>query len=268
MPPDQSAEEAERAAKKKAIVQTKPITVAGKGHGKNDPVPLWLITFTDIMALMLTFFVLLYSMSVPKEEKWEEITDALSSKFQEAYSRPFHAGTQDVIEIDKIDKSHALDLGYLKTLVGNLLEEKGIEGVLMFENGKRLIVSLPSELLFESGQASVNIEGKKLLFNLGGALSRVKNRVEIVGHTDPTPMSEKAGYTSNWELSLARGASVAAMLKEVGYSRAIIIRGFSSARFDEMSDDISEKERYDLSRRVDIVLMEDGGMKQKFFTAQ
>lgn len=239
-------------------------------HGDTgQAVPLWLITFTDVMALMLTFFVLLYSMSVPVEEKWQNIVVSLSSKFNYTEAKPHNAGSQDVISIDKIDTSRALSLVYLKTLVKSLLKENGIDNVIVFENDKRLIISLPSELLFASGRAEIKIKGKKILFALGGALARVRNRIEIAGHTDPRPITGTKGpYRTNWELSLARSASVAVMLKDVGYMRDITLRGLSSARFDEMSDSAPEEERYNLSRRVDIVVMNDDGVRTKFYGLQ
>ncbi len=240
-------------------------SIVRKQDDAAQAVPLWLITFTDVMALMLTFFVLLYSMSVPEEEKWKEIADSFSSKFNYEEARPHNAGSQDVISIDRIDKSRALSLRYLKALVKNLLKTNGVKDVIIFENDKRLVISLPSELLFKSGSAQINLKGKKVLFALGGALSRVKNRIEIAGHTDPRPITGTNGpYRTNWELSLARSASVSVMLKDVGYSRDITIRGLSSARFDEMSEDASVEERYGLSRRVDIILMDDDGMRIKF----
>ncbi|PCJ97525.1 MAG: flagellar motor protein MotB [Zetaproteobacteria bacterium] len=229
-------------------------------------VPLWLITFTDVMALMLTFFVLLYAMSVPEEGKWEEIANSFSSKFSYSDPKPHNAGSQDAINIDRIDTSRALSLSYLMALVENLLKANGIENVIVFENDKRLIISLPSDLLFKSGSAQINLEGKKVLFSLGGALTRVKNRIEIAGHTDPRPITGTNGiYRTNWELSLARSASVSSILKDVGYTRDITIRGLSSARFDEMSEDAPEEERYNLSRRVDIILMNDDGVRTKFY---
>ena len=240
-------------------------SIVRKQDGAPQAVPLWLITFTDVMALMLTFFVLLYSMSVPVEEKWREIADSFSSKFNYEEARPNNAGSQDVISIDRIDKSRALSLKYLKALVKNLLKANDVKDVVVFENDKRLVISLPSELLFKSGSAQINLKGKKVLFALGGALSRVKNRIEIAGHTDPRPITGTNGpYRTNWELSLARSASVSVMLRDVGYSRDITIRGLSSARFDEMSEDASVEERYGLSRRVDIILMDDDGMRIKF----
>ncbi len=237
-----------------------------RANDEEQSVPLWLITFTDVMALMLTFFVLLYAMSVPQEDKWEGISSALSFKLNKFEGDLFNAGSQDVINIGKISTSKALDLRYLKTIITSLLKERGIDEALIYQNNKRLIVSLPSELLFESGSAQIGLEGKKVLFAMGGILARVKNRIEVVGHTDPNPINDdKAMYRNNWELSLARAAALSAVLYEVGYSEDIAIRGLSSARYDEMSADASQEERYKLSRRVDIILMEDDGYRYNAF---
>ena len=237
-------------------------TATRKNKASGGSVPLWLITFTDVMALMLTFFVLLYSMSVPEEDKWTQLSVGFGYNLNTATGKNYNAGFQDAIDIDKIDKSQALDLAYLKVLITKFLKSREIGNVVVFQNGKRLVVSLPSGLLFKSGRADIGLEGKKLLFALGGALSRVKNRIEIVGHTDPDPIKGGKGlYRTNWELSLARSASVAVVLKEVGYTRPMIIRGSASARYDELSEDISKEKRYALSRRVDIVLMNDDGFR-------
>ncbi len=230
-------------------------------------VPLWLITFTDTMALMLTFFVLLYAMSSPQEEKWIEISAGLTNRFKVADPAPYKSGTQDSISIDKIQKNKALKLDYVKTLVANLLKEKSIEGVILIENGERLIISLPSELLFRSAQAEIGLEGKTIIFELAGVLARLKNRVEVVGHSDPRPINANAQgiYKSNWELSLGRAAAVANMLRNVGYMNNITVRGVSSARYDELPDTITEDKRNDLSRRVDIIVMDDDGHRKNAF---
>lgn len=229
-------------------------------------VPLWLITFTDVMALMLTFFVLLYSMSTPEAEKWDDISDALSNKLNVFDASAFHAGSQDSIAIDKIKKTKALEIPYVKSLIKSLLTQRDIQDVVLIDNDKRLVISLPSELLFQSGQADISIEGKKLIFELGGVLSRLKNRIEVIGHTDPDPVrSSDALYANNWELSLARASSVAMILRNVGYERDIIVRGLSSSRYDEMPTNISKKERYVYARRVDVIITDDSGHRMNAF---
>lgn len=81
---------------------------------------LWLITFTDIMALMLTFFVLLYSMSSPNESEWARITSFMDGGMNSAESftslEREYAGSQDTIVIEKTAKAKGYDLGYIKVL--------------------------------------------------------------------------------------------------------------------------------------------------------
>ncbi len=263
--------EEERVKKKlqeKKLAFDEPVSIIRKSAGDDSSqVPLWLITFTDVMALMLTFFVLLYSMSSPQEDKWDEMSKGLTQKLNAFDAANFRAGTQDVISIDKVDTSRALNVGYVKVVLGRLLAQKDITDVMLIENEKRLVLSLPSDLLFQSGQVEIGADGRRALFELGGVLSRVKNRVEIVGHSDPRPITNqsKDGYKTNWQLSLARAAEVARVLKDVGYNRDITVRGLSSARYDELPKKMTQEERYALSRRVDIIIMNDGGYRLNAF---
>jgi chemotaxis protein MotB len=134
----------------------------------------------------------------------------------------------------------------------------------MMETDGGLILSLPQKLLFDAGNAQVKETGVEALYALAGGLNRIKNRIEIVGHTDPRAIKNEL-YPSNWELSLARSANVAGVLESVGYSNAITIRGHAAARYSDMDETIPVKTRLDLSRRVDIVVMEDDGKRLKLF---
>lgn len=230
------------------------------------PPSLWLITFTDIMALMLTFFVLLYSMSVPQEEKWEELSESVNKGLSKFKSPQSFSGPQDTISIEKLDNSQALNLDYLDTLLSDKIRSNAnLQNITLIRQSNRLIISLPQDLLFKSGEAEIGLSGKRALFTLGGILERIRNRIEIIGHSDPRPMPEKSGnFSSNWELSLARAVQVSNVLLQVGYTRGVTVRGVSSARYDELPSTISEEKRNDLSRRVDIVIMEDDGTRRTF----
>lgn len=258
-------EEEQQATVKAKSVDTES-SIIRKGDADGSKVPLWLITFTDVMALMLTFFVLLYSMSTPREQEWEKVSKGLTQKSNLFNAANYRAGSQDAISIDKVNSSRALDLGYIKTLMGSLLAQKQIKGVVLIENEKRLVISLPSDLLFKSGQVEIGEQGKEVLFEVGGVLTRVKNHIEVIGHSDPVPVNSSKGiYKTNWQLSLARAASVAFILEDVGYDRDIVIRGLSSARFDELPKELPQEERYALSRRVDIVIMRGKGYRMNAF---
>ncbi|MEM7650769.1 MAG: flagellar motor protein MotB [Pseudomonadota bacterium] len=226
---------------------------------------LWLITFTDIMALMLTFFVLLYSMSVPTEEEWKEITKGLNNQFTKTNSAQWHRGAREEVNISKIDFSQAQNLTYLNSVLSNIVEkDERLKNIVIIPQRDHLIISVPEELLFASGQADINQGGKQVLFALGNTMARIRNRIEVIGHTDPTPIERaREQFGSNWELSLARAGSVANVLANAGYERPIVIRGFSSSRYDDLPEEMNEEERLSLSRRVDIVVEKDDGSNRK-----
>ncbi len=225
----------------------------------------WLVSFTDVMALMLTFFVLLFAMSNPKKEDWERLTQNIYESFNQFEGKQENRGAEDAINIEKVNFSQALDLDYLKAIMRKLIDQSEILQVArIIDNSDSLIISLPQNILFDSGRAELRSEGNQALFALSNTLRRIKNRVEVVGHTDPRPVSGGA-FSSNWELSLARASAVAAALQNAGYTKSLTIRGQASGRFDEMPDTVPVNERLDISRRVDIVIMEDDGRKTKLF---
>lgn len=227
-------------------------------------VPLWLVTFTDVMALMLTFFVLLYAMASPKEEEWKEMTSAIDAGFTRFAGARMYQGSQDTVNIDKLDFSRALDLDYLHALVKDIIaKDESLQGVVLSVQDNELVMSLPENLLFEAGEAGVSIDGKRALFSLAGPLSRIRNRIEVSGHTGPRSSGGGASseFSSSWDLSLSHAVSVAATLQDAGYGRPVRVHGTSSARYDELPASMEEEKRLSLSRRVDIVIMMDDGAR-------
>ncbi len=228
---------------------------------------LWLITFTDIIGLMLTFFVLMYSMSVTSEEAFEEVSSSMQSEFNTVYGAAYDLAPMDTISLEKVDFKQALDIPYLNVLMESVIKNNDIlKDVTIIRQGGELVLSMPHDMLFDSGSAEVKATGSRVLYALGGALSRIKNKVEVIGHADPRPVegsAETNGFQSNWELSLARAASVGAILERVGYQEHITIHGQSSGRYDDLTDIQDEQQRLDLSRRVDIVLMDHDGSRKK-----
>lgn len=229
-------------------------------NSADHSVPLWLITFTDVVALMLTFFVLMYSMSAPQKSQWDEVAKSMGNQFDKEYAKPFHGGTQDTVSMDRIPTVSALNLNYLKMLVTEYIKQEGYKEVAVNHQPRGLVISLPSQILFEQGKAELSTESKAIIYSIGKILSRIKNRIEVIGHTDPKLSNQdgqKNQLNNNWQLSLERSIAVAEILKESGYKKEIQVRGLSSARYDELPKTIAEQERLTLARRVDIMIMKD-----------
>lgn len=233
-------------------------------------VPIWLISMTDLMGITLTFFVLLFTMS---EFKKPEATIAppptepvVFSEMNTAMGAGQMAGENDTISINKIDYNQALNLGYLKGVLENLAADAPILKKVRFiddADNKRLIVTLPQDLLFEKGKADLNGDGQKALSALTGVLKHIPNGIEVVGHADPT-VATKGGAT-NWDISLSRALTVARQMTSEGYSRTLPVMGISSGLFDQMPTTLSEEQREALSRRVDLIInLHDNTLQQRF----
>ena len=218
----------------------------------------WLITFTDIMGLMLTFFVMMYAMSEPEHEKFAEIASSLNGEFSPFYGDTRQGGPEDSVDMRRINFNRALDLGYLKALIGRVIEQDEAlkTKAVLTAQGEGLAMSVPTVLDFDAGQAALREGSAKTLFTLGGSLSRIKNQVGMVGYAGNEGASQNGG--SDWALSLSRAAAVAGALEKVGYTQAVTLHGAAS-------EIIEENQSRDLSRRVDIVIMNHDGKTTKVF---
>jgi chemotaxis protein MotB len=88
--------------------------------------------------------------------------------------------------------------------------------VVEFRHG-RMIVELPSSILFSSGSAELSPEGEEALADVATILKTVpKNRFIIAGHTDNTPPGKNDKFESNWELSTMRALTVTEVLIKKG----------------------------------------------------
>ena len=212
----------------------------------------WLITFTDLVSLMLTFFVLLFSMSNIKVDRWNDVIDALSQSLNPSSTKAQSSATAS-FNIATLFRKRAINLDYLASVLEEAVAKDEIlntSQLMRLED--RLVIALPGDLLFQPGKAVLAENARKALFNLGGVLRNIGNQVGINGHTDPAPPSG-GNYTTNWELSMGRAAAVANALKRSGYTDDIIAFGYSSSRFEELPE-LPQAQRLALARRVDIVV--------------
>lgn len=219
----------------------------------DKPNMAWMITFTDLVSLMLTFFVLLFSMSSVKMDEWDAMIDTLTQTLNPGKLTTVAAATAQ-FNIGTIFRRQATNLDYLSGVL-----QAGVQGDPLLSSSRimllddRLIIALPGDLLFPPGQAVMPDEARSALFTLGSLLRNVGNQIGVNGHTDPVPPSPDKGFQSNWELSLARASAVANGLRRSGYTDDIIAYGYADSRYNQLPN-LSQAEREKLGRRVDIVV--------------
>jgi chemotaxis protein MotB len=116
----------------------------------------------------------------------------------------------------------------------------------------RMVLVLPTDVLFDSGKANVGARGREALAQVAAVLSTLKDRrFQVSGHTDTDPI-RYSGFESNWELSAARALQVLKVLTESGMSPTTL----SAAGYGEfdplVSNDLPEHKAK--NRRIEIAL--------------
>ncbi len=208
---------------------------------------VWLITFTDLVALMLTFFVMLFAMSNVKLTEWRSVIDSLSQTLRPEETKSVPAPSA-AFNIGTIFRKSAVDIDYLAALLGEAFEGHGVlaQGrVSRLED--RLLIALPGDGLFEPDGSGLTEDGRQALFVLGGVLRNIGNQIDVNGHADAARAAR--GYASAWELAAARAATVANALRQSGYADDITAFGVANGTGQDIA----------IARRVEIVIRPTGG---------
>ena len=214
---------------------------------------MWMITFTDLVSLLLTFFVLLFAMSNVKIDEWDKVIDSLSRTLNPAPEETIRKPTAQ-LNIGTMFRRSAVNLDYLASVIDeNLSADPVLSDALIIRLQDRLVIALPGDLLFDPGAALISERAQGAMFTLGAMFSNVGNAIGVTGHTDPAPPGGET-FSSNWELSIARAASVANAIRRGGYDQQVDVLGYGPSQYDRLPD-LSDEERRKLARRVDVIIM-------------
>jgi len=211
--------------------------------GDEEP---WLVTYSDMMTLLMTFFVLMFSMSSIDPVKLEQFGDsvgkALGSKKQV---------TQTFTMKEIYDK------------VIDAIEQEQLKGVIDVETSTRGVsIKIPSAISFASGKADLDSRIFPILNKFAPMISQSKFPIAVEGHTDSVPIRSDI-YPSNWELSAARSAQVVRYFialnlppdrfRAIGYADT---RPRASGRTIEEANQTEEQKSQ--NRRVEIIFLTIG----------
>jgi len=209
-----------------------------------------MLTFGDLIALLLAFFVLMVSMSQIKVEAWQAVVEALSKRLNQ---------TQDVTVLgpsadrnaSRIMRPQAIDLGYLEAVLAEKLRaDREFGRVRVNRHHDRLVLSFPADQLFRANTTDLDESAIASVRALGGFFRSISNRLSVTGHAEIRDGDDDHG----WELSIARAVVVADTLQKAGLDRPIAANGLGDSRYYDSSGDLSAEERDRLARRVDIVI--------------
>lgn len=221
----------------------------------------YLITYADLITLLLGLFVILYASSQVDETKYKQVKDALSKAFKS--NKGVLNGSEGVlnnksntpIAVAEID-TKSLDKLYSEANItlNNYIKEGSLN---IRYNGTELVLSLPENLLFSSGDIVVKKNGILVLDTITKVLSKYEKLITIDGHTDSDPIKMKNNndeISTNWQLSVYRALYVSEIMISQGLSQKnMAVRGFGENRPIVDNNNATNKAK---NRRVEISISE------------
>ncbi|MBO5302612.1 MAG: flagellar motor protein MotB [Lachnospiraceae bacterium] len=256
---------------------------------KEDPPkgsPAWMTTFSDLMNLLLCFFVLLFSMSTVDAEKFEMVVASLQSSFSvlpsggssigegrlissgisqlENFSLFFEQNNSESEEVEEVEEEAEKDV--LEEFEEEMLKESeemaeeiseqvvqyGIQDQVEVDfNAQYVLLTLNGALLFDSGKSEIRQDAYPLVDKIGAILNTyTSNIIEIEGHTDNVPISNEK-YKNNDVLSMYRALNVADYIRSKTELNPGLLKSSGRGEYVPVADNATPEGRA-RNRRVEI----------------
>jgi len=219
--------------------------------------PMWVVTFGDLMSLLLCFFVLLLSFSEMDRNKYRIVSGSMKNAFGIQRKKPVFESPKGQKMIAK-EFDQAIVLVKVQDVINPIQQELEDEfqefqkSVEIHANENEVTIRMMGEATFDTGQAKLRKNFLPLLLKIGEVLSKTNGEIIIAGHTDNVPLIG-GQFRSNLGLSMARAGSVAEYLLK---STSIDPQKLSTMGFGEYrpldSNDTAQGRRK--NRRVEIIV--------------
>ncbi|WP_300667701.1 flagellar motor protein MotB [Desulfoluna sp.] len=224
--------------------------------------PQWMCTFSDLVTLLMCFFVLLFAMSTIQEETFKELVQSLRSAL--GVQQVPETGTREGLVMNSDSdthepKDHAVD--ELGGMVQKEMEEivSDVRELIMFnklggqvrveETEDGAVITIADMVIFGPGESRLSENGRIVMEKVAMVLAQFHYPVTVSGHTDAMPMDNR-DYASNWELSTGRATSVVRFLISMGIDPTQLkAQGF--AHYRPVADNRTPEGR-SKNRRVEI----------------
>jgi chemotaxis protein MotB len=224
----------------------------------HDNAQRWLLTYADLITLLLAFFIVMYSMSRVDAEKFGLMSDAFNGVLK---------GDEAILAADQLDPTGSgsligAELRVLKQQIEAKIKAEQLDdqiGAIQDERG--LVIRVMESAAFDAGSADLKPQMYSILNLLAEHLQAMDYHLRVEGHTDTSPI-QTAQFPSNWELSTARATRVVRYIVEVQKldPKRISALGYGEFRPIASNEDEVGRAR---NRRVDFIVFADESNEPK-----
>jgi chemotaxis protein MotB len=184
--------------------------MAKRRDKKSGGVPEWVVTYGDMMSLLLCFFILLASLSELKDDEIEPVLEAIREAFGQTEGQGF-APMEEMPLQSVIEKLEQTALYREEIPKRSVTDDPGVDGrdttVTRVREGLQFTVG--GLITFEPGSAELKPQAREALQKVGRTIQGQNNKIEIRGHAAGADLPADSPYNSLWDLSFARARAAA-----------------------------------------------------------
>lgn len=212
----------------------------------------WMDTYADTITLLLTFFILLYSISAVDSEKLQELSEALQFSL---------TGKQSVKQLESLDdikvdiEKESNKYEDLAKKLNEIIDKNSLTEVIKIrEEDRGIVLQVDESILFDPGKAEIKESSVDILDTISKIIEETDNDIIAEGHTDNVPINNEK-YKSNWELSTDRALNIVKYFienKKINPVR-LSVKGYGEYNPIAPNDTPENRSK---NRRVDILVVE------------
>ena len=230
-------------------------------EGGHETSERWLLTYADMITLLMVLFVVMYAISNTDLRKFTVLAQSFSAAFNTdvfqgsqaisisaapepaSITSPFDSGSGVVASDYRAVAATVNDFAISQGLAGDVTVDRVPEGI---------AIRISATLLFPSGRARLDAPSLKVLAKIEEIIAPLPNPLRIEGNTDDIPPTGPF-YADNWELSTARALAVLDELRVLGIApERLAAAGYAGYRPIIPNTDDASRAR---NRRVDILIL-------------
>jgi len=227
-----------------------------KSEEDKENLERWLLTYADLITLLLAFFIMLYVFSKQDTRKYDAMTMQLKAIFSGGAGVVVEGGRTGSQTIEATNEGPS-EIQIRRELEKQIKEISPAEGegnnISVITDERGIVIRIMDKAFYDTGKADLKEKARATLDKIAPVIKDLPNEIRIEGHTDNVPISTYE-FKSNWELSVRRATEVVRYLVERDGISTQRISAAGYAEYRPVAENDTEANRA-LNRRIEIIVV-------------